>query len=101
MARTLNQGIGGRVIRPFAYLTHSSSVIFPSESLRFVGYVVPHGPRYPSVSPLSLSLSAAFPPALAYPAVWQSLQPPISTTYRPRSSCCAFGDVVCLPACAL
>ena len=37
MARTLNQGIGGRVISVFAYLTQSSSVILPMESLRLVG----------------------------------------------------------------
>src|SRR6266542_509468 len=82
----LSQGIGGRVSSDLAFATHCASVSVCMYCRRLTAYVVPQGPRQPSRSPASQSFSGTLPLVIAYPAVWQSLQPPIVTRYLPRAS---------------
>src|ERR1700682_1196597 len=86
IARMFDHGIGGRVSSALAFATHCASVIVSIYCRRLTGYVVPQGPRQPRRSPVSQSFSGTLPLLGKYPAVWQSLQPPMTTRYFPRAS---------------
>jgi hypothetical protein len=75
-----DHGMGGRVVRVFAFFTHCSSVSACMYRRRFGAYVVPQGPRQPSASPVSHCASSTWPFFIAKPGVWQSLQPAMAMT---------------------
>src|SRR5690349_8936449 len=85
MSRSANHGIGGnRGAR--ANTIHCASFIELNVMRRLLGYETPHGPRKPTFDPCSHCFSGIVPPLSAYPGVWQSLQPEMATTYRPRAT---------------
>ena len=58
----LHHGMGGRGLNVLMYATHASSVIAGTVSRRLEAYVVPQGPRHPSVPlPRSQSFSGTLP----------------------------------------
>jgi hypothetical protein len=80
-------------------VTHADCGIECAIRRTLTGYTVPHGPRNPTLLPVSHFEVGKFPLDLLHPGVWQSLHPARRTAYSPACTefcadmCgCAFRD---------